>query len=101
MDFDLSELPHNTTPDNFGVYPETKKAQLRCFMQSKLRFHFFPLETENRKTSLQDLISLNNLDIPNKREVLCQDFLISVYRGQGSGGRGKEAGAGEQSFSYL
>jgi hypothetical protein len=28
----------------------------------------------NRKTSLQGLISLNNLGFPNKRKVLCQDF---------------------------
>ena len=31
--------------------------------------------SENRKTPLYDLISLNILGIPNKREVLCQVFL--------------------------
>jgi len=45
-------------------------------MQSKLRLHFFSLETENRKTSLYGLISLNNLGFPNKRKMHCQDFLL-------------------------
>ncbi len=31
--------------------------------------------SENRKTSLYGSISLNNLDIPNKRIVYCQVFL--------------------------
>jgi hypothetical protein len=57
--------------------PQIKKAQLRCFLLSKLRLHFFcaQIRVKNRKTSLQDLISLNILGIPNKRKVHCQVFL--------------------------
>ena len=52
---------------------QIKKAQLRYFLQSKLRLHFYRL-CGNRKTSLQGLISLSNLGMPNKRKVLCQGF---------------------------
>jgi len=76
LDFDLSELPHSTTTDNFGVYPETKKAQLRYFLAIQVTPSLFPaFRSGNRKTSLQGLISLNNIDLTNKGKVLCQVFL--------------------------
>ena len=53
--------------------PKTKKAQLRFFLQPKLRLHFSRLYG-NRKTSLYDLTPLTNLKYSNKRKIQCQDF---------------------------
>ena len=57
--------------------------------------------TENPRASLRDLIRQNNLDFPNKLEVLCQDFSYQLtgvrYRGSGreeGRGRGGDGGRG-------
>ena len=55
-----------------------KKAQLKIFSSIQVTPSLSPVFwSENRKTSLQDLIALNNLGIPNKRKVLCPDFCLN------------------------
>ena len=58
-----------------GIYPETKKGATQMFSTIQVTPSRFPVfMSGTRKTSLQDLIPLNNLGIPNKRKVLCQGF---------------------------
>jgi len=55
-----------------------QKSATQMFSVIQVTPSLFPFEPENRMTFLQDLISLNNLGIPNKWEVLCQGLCLKA-----------------------
>ena len=58
-----------------GLILDKKKAQLKMFSAIQVTPSLSPaFRSENRKASLQDLISLNILGTTNKKIVYCQGF---------------------------